>query len=120
MMVAWHEMLGTRLCREVAMQNSPGLQPWVRWVVKGALKVARDVGHAAAITREQPKDASRPPLSGRFRATHNPGLKPWAVIYSRFAAKSDKPLWDGSYTHVSQAFHAWLPSFNPFGIIKHG
>jgi hypothetical protein len=24
----------------------------------------------------------------------DPGLKPWAVLYSRFAAKSDKPLRD--------------------------
>jgi hypothetical protein len=25
---------------------------------------------------------------------HNSGLKPWAVLYSRFAAKSDSPLLD--------------------------
>jgi hypothetical protein len=24
---------------------------------------------------------------GGFRAKHNPGLKPWAIMYSRFAAK---------------------------------
>jgi len=30
--------------------------------MKGALKVAPDVGRAARITREEPKDAARPPL----------------------------------------------------------
>jgi hypothetical protein len=49
-------------------------------------------------------------LSGRIRASHSPGLKPWAVLSSRFrlrpispfsyvgqiAAKSDKSLWDKS------------------------
>jgi len=59
-------------------------------------------------------------FQGTFHRPPDPGLKPWAVLYSRFAAKSDKPLGDGSYPRHSQAFHAWLPSFNPFGIIKHG
>jgi mannose-6-phosphate isomerase-like protein (cupin superfamily) len=36
------------LCREAAIQNSPGLQPWVSWLVKGALKVAPDVRRAGA------------------------------------------------------------------------
>jgi hypothetical protein len=30
-------------------------------------------------------------LSGRIRSISNPGLKPWAIIYSRFAAK-ESPL----------------------------
>jgi hypothetical protein len=55
--------------------------------MKGALKVAPDVGRAVGITHEEPKDTSRPPLSGRIRGTHNPGLKPWAVMSGRFAAK---------------------------------
>ena len=42
-------------------------------------------------------------FQGGFRATHNPGLKPWAVLYSRFAAKSDRPLQDGMFVTVSQA-----------------
>ena len=29
--------------------------------------------------------------TGRILATPDPGLKPWAVLYSRFAAKSDSP-----------------------------
>jgi hypothetical protein len=56
-------------------------------VSKSARKAAPDFGHAAGITREQPKDAPRPPLSGRICATDNPGLKPWAIMYSRFASK---------------------------------
>jgi hypothetical protein len=82
------------LCRGAAIQNSPGFQPWVRWSVKGALKVAPDVGRAGGITPEEPKNAPRPPLSGRISRyaiprvkTLDPGLKPWAVLYSRFAAK---------------------------------
>jgi hypothetical protein len=47
------------------------------------LKVAPDGG----ITHEQPEDAPRPPLSGRISLTHNPELKPWAVLCNRFAAK---------------------------------
>jgi hypothetical protein len=31
-------------------------------------------------------------LSGRIMNRPNPGLKPWAVLYSRFAAKSDRLL----------------------------
>jgi hypothetical protein len=52
-----------------------------------ASRVASDFGHATGITREQPKDAPRPPLSGRICATDNPGLKPWAIMYSRLRVK---------------------------------
>ena len=37
-------------------------------------------GRAVLITREEPKDTLRPPLSGRIRAMHNPGLKPWVCV----------------------------------------
>ena len=57
-------------------------------LVKGALKAASDVGRVGGIIREEPRDALRPPLSGRISATPDPGLEPWAVLYSRFAAKS--------------------------------
>ena len=67
--------------------------------MKGALKVAPDVRPAAQITPEWPKDAPRPPLSGRIRATRNPGLKPWAVMHSRFAAKVRSVLRDGLFDH---------------------
>jgi hypothetical protein len=66
-----------------------------------ASQVASDVGRAAGITREQFEDAARPPLfllrptfpelrrTGRADfVLGNPGLRPWAVMYSRFAAKS--------------------------------
>ena len=53
----------------------------------GGGKVAPDVGRVDGIIREEPKDPLRPPLSGRISATPDPGLKPWAVLYSRFAAK---------------------------------
>ena len=63
--------------------------------------MAPDLGAGGGMAREQPKDAPRPPLfllrpafpelrrTGRadFALRHNPGLKPWAVVYSRFAAK---------------------------------
>jgi hypothetical protein len=47
--------------------------------------VAADVRRG--VTHTGPRDAPRPPLSGRISRTQNPGLKPWAVSYSRFAAK---------------------------------
>jgi hypothetical protein len=39
-----------------------GFKPWVRWLVKGALKVAPDVGRAGGIICEEAEEASRPPL----------------------------------------------------------
>ena len=82
-----HPYVGLR--REAAYKTaqgfSPGLGDW-----EGALKVAPDGG----LIHEEPKDAPRPPLSGRIPATPHPGLKPWAVLYSRFAAKVDTSLRD--------------------------
>jgi hypothetical protein len=54
--------------------------------VKGALKAAPD-GGTVVKTGEQPKDATGGHFQGEFRAPLNPGLKPWAIIRSRFAAK---------------------------------
>jgi hypothetical protein len=31
-------------------------------------------------------------LQGAYRVLRNPGLKPWAILYSRFAAKSNTHL----------------------------
>ena len=51
--------------------------------------MAPDVGRGGGITREQ---ALQPRLGrhlqGGFRVTRNPGLKPWAMMCSRFAAKA--------------------------------
>ena len=41
----------------------------------------------------------RSPLSGRFPDNRNPRLKPWAVLYSRFAAKSDRPYGTNRFGH---------------------
>jgi hypothetical protein len=77
--------------REAALEYSPGLQPWVTWLSSDALKVASDVGATGKIHTPRPRTClSRPPLSGRFICPRNPGLKPWAILYSRFAAKSDR------------------------------
>jgi hypothetical protein len=57
---------------------------------KGALKAAPDVWRGSGIRREQPNDAPRPPLSGRISRCALPraeSFRPWAVLYSRFAAK---------------------------------
>ena len=72
--------------------------------MKGALEGALDVGLGGGIAHEQPKDAPRPPLfllrpalpnygaqAGRIWGDADPGLKPWAVLYSRLAAKSYFP-----------------------------
>jgi hypothetical protein len=39
-----------------------------------------------------PASAGLEVLSGRALGARYPGLKPWAIIYSRFAAKSDSLL----------------------------
>jgi hypothetical protein len=48
-----------------------------------------DVGHGGGITRERLETRLDRHFQGGFRATHNPGLKPRAVLYSRSAANSD-------------------------------
>jgi hypothetical protein len=55
-------------------------------------------------------------FQGGSRATHNPGLKPWAVLYSRFAAKSDSPPRDGICNQQSNIIQvsiwATTPKYN--------
>ena len=41
---SWREVPG--ICREAAIQNSPGRQPWVSRVIRHALKVASEIGSA--------------------------------------------------------------------------
>jgi hypothetical protein len=53
---------GGGLCREAAIQNSPGALALGQLTVEGAMQVAPDAGYAAEITAEEPKDAPRPPL----------------------------------------------------------
>jgi hypothetical protein len=103
---------------------------------RGALKAASEVGRDDEITRKQPKDAPRPPLlrqsldcvlriaprrarlevlSGRTRPTHNPGLKPWAMMCSRFAAKARRSpgqrIPDPSISrHYVPGYHHVVPS----------
>ena len=72
-------------CREAATDHSPGLQPWVRQIQTRALKVAPDVGAIGGINTTFPEHAPRSPLSGRFHSLPSPGLKPWAIMYNRFA-----------------------------------
>ena len=74
------------------IDHSPGLQPWVGSLVSRALKVAPEVSATGGIERLRREPISRPPLSGRFQCLLNPGLKPWAMVLSRFAAKSDRLL----------------------------
>jgi len=74
-----------RFCREAAIQNSPGLQPWVARIEARALKVAPDVGGLGGRNAPLPEHAFRTPLSGRINALHNPGLKPWPNLYNRCA-----------------------------------
>jgi hypothetical protein len=78
---------------EAAIQNSPGLQPWVTRCTRSALKVATEV-HLLALQRVVP--IARPKIGCHFQGTShrppNPGLKPWSVLYSHSAPKSDKPV----------------------------
>ena len=57
-------------------------------LVKDALKVESDVGAAIDNTRTAQRRASAATFRAPF-ALCNPGLKPWAIMYSRSAAKSD-------------------------------
>jgi hypothetical protein len=87
-------------CREAATDHSPGLQPWVTRTQKHALKVASevlgwcqrgstiedcDIRPTDRINTPSPEQTPRPPLSGRLICLHHPGLKPWAMVYNRFA-----------------------------------
>ncbi len=44
-------------------------------LVKGALKVAPDIGRVGMTTRGEPENARRPPLSGRILRYAYPGLE---------------------------------------------
>ena len=94
-------------CREAATDHSPGLQPWVRQIeIRACLsavvlgkwdeggKVAPDVGAIGGIHTTFPEHASRSPLSGRFPALPDPGLKPWAVLFTPFGRQetAKKPI----------------------------
>ena len=45
-----------------------------------------------ALPELHPSKAGLEVLSGRILRARNPGLKPWAMVYSRFAARSDRVL----------------------------
>src|SRR5215470_13996003 len=77
---------------EAAIEYSPGLQPWVRQIDRRALpvrhsfasstegrKVAPDVSAVGGVNTSFTEHTRRSPLSGRFDALPNPGLKPWAI-----------------------------------------
>ena len=57
---------------------------------KSALKVAAEACLSLWAVLFHPRAEHRVPLSGHLSQTPDPGLKPWAVLYSRFAAKSDR------------------------------
>jgi hypothetical protein len=99
--------------REAATDDSPGLQPWVTRSQKHALKVASEVlGWSQRVTTIEAGDVRTTDLTthqgqnrpvdrhfssfvphsrnyggqaGRLICLHHPGLKPWAMVYNRFA-----------------------------------
>jgi hypothetical protein len=60
---------------------------------RSASRVAPVVRRTRGINTLFPKRTRRPPLSGRVTASPNPGLKPWAVLYSPFgrSERAKKP-----------------------------
>ena len=68
--------------------------------------MAPDIGRGDVATRGQPKSVSRPPLSGRDQRYAYPGLKPWAVLFSRFAANSAPDRMEALMTYVEFAKQA--------------
>ena len=75
--------------RDVGLAES-GLQPWVRQIEICALKVAPDVRRTGGLNTLFPKHIRRSPLSGRFNASPDPGLKPWAVLDTPFGRSERK------------------------------
>jgi hypothetical protein len=84
-------------CREAAIYHSPG----VREIQTRALpvrhsfassseagKVAPDVCETGGVNTRFPERTPRSPLSGRFNASTNPGLKPWAILSDHFMVKN--------------------------------
>jgi hypothetical protein len=81
---------GGPLYREAVIQNSPGLQPCVY--------VARirpeSGGRGVSLGCSSYYSTGRPTSAATFRAPSkppDPRLKPWAVMYSRFAARQSSP-----------------------------
>jgi hypothetical protein len=83
--------LSAGFCREAAIDYSPGLHPWVRQIETRALKVAPDVRETGATNRPSHERTRRSPLSGRRNGSSNPGLKPWAVLFTPFG-RSDHAM----------------------------
>ncbi|HYZ71757.1 MAG TPA: hypothetical protein VE641_01680 [Chthoniobacterales bacterium] len=79
-------------CRGAAIDYSPGLQPWVSQTETRALKVAPDVSVTGGVNTPCPEHTRRSPLSGRFIASPHPALKPWAILYNRFAVNPPDTL----------------------------
>jgi hypothetical protein len=54
------------------------------------------------------------PFRARRLRTQNPGLKPWAMVYSRFAAESDRhPCYDVHRFAVNSAAPRFLVAAAP-------
>ena len=87
--------LGCEAIRELLLtmkwfkRTAQGFQPWVRWSMRGALKVAPEV-------RRDLSNQDGKTLNARFgrhfqgalRAPSNPGLKPWAVRLDHLMVKN--------------------------------
>ena len=108
--------------RDVGRAES-GLQPWVRQtetraclsaVVLGKWdeggKVAPDVTVTGWVNTPCPEHARRSPLSGGFIASPHPGLKPWAILFNRFAVKSDGQ--PGSKVFLRLGCFCWIISWS--------
>jgi len=94
--------------REAARNHSPGLRPWVGRPYEIALKGrpngfewdrafgigadASDVRPATNIDGTVLTPPRRSPFQGGLMGDGSPGLKPWAVMYSRFAANPGEPM----------------------------
>ena len=90
--------------RAAVIHHSPGLQPWVSCIKSHALKVASEVARLALGVDSvdgarswhdglnQYAEAQNTPVSRHFQGarskSRNPGLKPWAVLFSPFRGPS--------------------------------
>jgi hypothetical protein len=75
---------------------------------KSALKVAAADARLWAARVIFHRARHRVPLSGHLLLSPDPGLKPWAVLYSRFAAGSDTSRWDETWNIRSFVFSIFV------------
>ena len=88
--------LAAKRLYRTAQGFSPGLRE--RGIRPGSGGRGESLGYWRVIAAGVPNVGCH--LQGTFHRPPDPGLKPWAVLYSRFAAKSNSPRWVKTSGHL--------------------